>query len=228
MRKTPLRSVTPLRRKAWIRGAATVTNLWPRSAPIPARRGRHAATDRPVERTTAAEWEELRTGLWDRCGGHCEACDGRLSDLPAWEAHHCLLDGQGGADTLANLVAVHPRCHTLSRWAIHTNPAWAIYVRGLLVPSWADPANVPMVLPDGRRVLRYADFPTYLDAGPVPEGCCPAPIHADERLPVVADVPGMFIDLHRERVQTSTAYCHWCALPLARAGWFVPVGGDAA
>jgi hypothetical protein len=59
---------------------------------------------------------------------------------------------RGGDHSPANLVALHPACHTVAPEAVHQRPAWA-RERGLIVRSTEDPATVPLALPSGRRVL---------------------------------------------------------------------------
>lgn len=202
MKRTPMpASTTPLTRRTRLRY----------------RKLDHAATGQPVQRTTLVEWEGIRGAQWERCGGHCEACDGRLTDIPGWQwqSNHRKLEGQGGATDLTNLVATHPRCHVMSPYAIHHEPAWAMLVRGLLVPSWADPAAVPLVLPDGRRVL-LGDG--YTPAPDLPAGACPAPPHAGEHEP--ATVRGLLLAKHTDADPAPADYCAGCARALARAGWF--------
>ena len=86
--------------------------------------------------------KDLREQVYTRSGGVCDACGVRLTP-DAWDAHHRQLRGMGngrGRDTLANLVALHHHCHM---WA-HEHPVSA-RVRGLIVPSWADPETSPVL-----------------------------------------------------------------------------------
>lgn len=129
-----------------------------RRTPMPARattlqpyRRRHAATG---ARPAVADWDALRALLWARCGGFCEACGAKLNPL-WWDAHHRLMRSQGGHDEPADLVALHPGCHTVQPWSVHMRPQWA-YERGLLVHSGHDPAAAALLLPGGRRVLLTA------------------------------------------------------------------------
>jgi hypothetical protein len=97
---------------------------------------------------------ELREQIFQRSGGYCEACGGSLE--ANWAAHHRLLRSRGGKDSVTNLVALHHKCHNLSRPSVHLDPAWATE-RGLMCPSWEDPACLPLTLPSGVIVLLTDD-----------------------------------------------------------------------
>jgi len=114
--------------------------------------------------------QELRQATYDRAGGRCEAgatdgCPGKL-DRDAFEWHHRKLRSQGGDDTHENSLALCSACHA---W-VHRNPAAAKRL-GLIVPSWAHPADYALTLPDGRIVRVTRDngydlvFPPNLDRG---------------------------------------------------------------
>ncbi|MFC0546904.1 HNH endonuclease [Kutzneria chonburiensis] len=75
----------------------------------------------------------LRASIIDRSAYGCDLCRRPLSE-DRWECHHRQLRAQGGKDSLANLLALHDRCH---QW-IHHHPAWS-YGQGFLVPSYHDP-----------------------------------------------------------------------------------------
>lgn len=92
-----------------------------------------------------APWTDVRAVLWARCRGRCELC-GRALDAGSWDGHHRQLRGQGGPDCPCNGAALHPGCHTLGRTAVHVQVAMAT-VSGFIVPSWADPREVPVVVP---------------------------------------------------------------------------------
>ena len=83
-----------------------------------------------------------------RAKGYCECCG-----LPCDEfaLHHRRLRSQGGKDEVCNLIAVHHSCHNLGTNSIHNRPGIA-KVKGWIVPSWADPAEYPLHLPDGKVV----------------------------------------------------------------------------
>ena len=85
----------------------------------------------------------------DRAGFYCEACG-----LPGdnFALHHRKLRSQGGKDEPCNLIAVHHACHNLGTNSIHLAPARAKAL-GQIVPSWAQPHEYPLTLPDGSKVL---------------------------------------------------------------------------
>jgi 5-methylcytosine-specific restriction endonuclease McrA len=85
--------------------------------------------------------KELRDLVWDRDGGRCAICGQGLSEK-RWECHHRKLRSQGGRDEPANLLALHPRCHSEA----HDNRTWA-RERGYIVHPNTDPAS--------RAVLRH-------------------------------------------------------------------------
>lgn len=63
----------------------------------------------------------------------CEVCN----EKPSVHTHHRKLRSQGGGDEDTNTLRVCLGCHS----NIHANPSES-YARGLLVHSWADPADV--------------------------------------------------------------------------------------
>jgi len=85
----------------------------------------------------------------ERAGFYCEKC-GKVGHNFA--LHHRKLKSQGGQDEVCNLIAVHHECHNMGSQAIHMNPKESI-ANGWIVPSWADPASYPLILPDGTAVL---------------------------------------------------------------------------
>lgn len=149
IRRTGLSRQTPLTTRAPLGSTARLRR---RVAGLPQRRVRHAATGHLAAVT---DWEPLRGALWGRCAGFCEACDAKLNP-DWWDAHHRLPRSHGGTDTLPNLVALHPGCHTVQTWSVHIRPAWA-YDRGLLIHTGLRPADVPLELTDGRLVALTAD-----------------------------------------------------------------------
>jgi len=84
-----------------------------------------------------------------RAKGYCEACG-----LPGddFALHHRKLKSRGGKDEVANLIAVHHKCHNLGTKSIHLNPTLAT-VKGWMVPSWAEPAEYPLHLHDAEVVV---------------------------------------------------------------------------
>lgn len=67
----------------------------------------------------------------------CEACAASRAD----HLHHRQLKSQGGKNTAENLLHVCWRCHN----DIHVVRHDESYDRGLLVRSYAEPADVPVV-----------------------------------------------------------------------------------
>lgn len=80
----------------------------------------------------------------------CAVCGLPLPVTPA--IHHRKLRKHGGSDDLSNLIALHHACHNIAPKSVHQNPRLS-YENGWLVHSWAQPEEVPVLLPDGRQVL---------------------------------------------------------------------------
>ena len=93
--------------------------------------------------------QEVVDIVLERAGYYCEAC-GQNGDNFA--LHHRKLKSQGGKDEPCNLIAVHHQCHNLGTHSIHLSPAKAI-AKGQIVPSWAEPEETALHLPDGSKVL---------------------------------------------------------------------------
>lgn len=129
---------TPIARgeKGLTRSNASLT----RATPIP------RASAKPKPGVTP----ETRALVLTRCGGRCEAC-GKNLERGGVDLHH-RQRRRGGDHSPANLVALHPSCHTVAPEAVHQRPAWA-REQGLIVHSTDDPAITPLMLPSGRRVL---------------------------------------------------------------------------
>lgn len=79
-----------------------------------------------------------RDAVFDRAAGRCERCSTRIT-RETGQFHHRKLRSRGGDDSPANCVALCPACH---EW-VHANPRLAT-VTGWMVPSWADPAKIPV------------------------------------------------------------------------------------
>lgn len=95
---------------------------------------------RTAPRWDAADWESATHLLLVRCGFRCERCGDPLGN--ELERHHRQRREQGG-DRLANIVALHTRCHAY----VHAHPEEA-KAAGLIVSSHhPDPAEVPIRLP---------------------------------------------------------------------------------
>lgn len=119
---------------------------------LPRRKGvaRRRATPRrrDADRWDRDQWAAADLYLQRRAGGRCECCGNELRGRA--ERHHRTRRRDGG-DRLANLLLLLPDHHR--RWT--ENPAEAVD-RGIIVPTWADPAATP-VLHRGRTWLRLAD-----------------------------------------------------------------------
>lgn len=92
---------------------------------------------------------EIAEAVLERAGNYCEKC-GKVGSNFA--LHHRRLKSQGGQDEVCNLMAVHHECHNMGTFAIHMNPKESVE-NGWIVPSWAEPSEYPLILPDGSRVL---------------------------------------------------------------------------
>lgn len=92
---------------------------------------------------------KLRKAVFDR-DEHCVKCGKFLYDGVA--VHHRKLRKHGGTDSLSNLIALCSTCHNIAPDSVHQNPE-SSYAKGYMCPSWADPAEWPVTLPDGSRVL---------------------------------------------------------------------------
>lgn len=83
----------------------------------------------------------IRAKVLDRDGNRCARCAGWSPD--GMNLHHRQLRSQGGKNVISNLISLcgsgTTGCHG---WA-HANVADARAI-GLIVPSWADPAETPV------------------------------------------------------------------------------------
>lgn len=93
--------------------------------------------------------KQLREQVFAR-DEYCQKCGKTLCEPVA--VHHRKLRKHGGEDTLSNLIALCGTCHNIAPQSVHQNPRDS-YENGWLVPSWADPREWPMTLPNGTRVL---------------------------------------------------------------------------
>lgn len=86
-------------------------------------------------------WEDANALLVLRAGARCECCGkpfaGAPDDTP--ERHHRMRRRDGG-DRLSNLLMLRRACHAY--WTEH--PAEAIG-RGIIVPTYRDPATSPVL-----------------------------------------------------------------------------------
>jgi RNA-directed DNA polymerase len=49
--------------------------------------------------------------LWKRQKGICPICEQKITSITGWHKHHVIWRSKGGADTIENLVLLHPNCH---------------------------------------------------------------------------------------------------------------------
>lgn len=96
---------------------------------------------------------ELRMALFER-DRVCMKCGLGLREPVA--VHHRKLRKHGGKDALSNLIALCSTCHNIAPDSVHQNPEMS-YRYGWLVPSWADPEEWPLTLPNGNHVLLLDD-----------------------------------------------------------------------
>lgn len=95
-----------------------------------------------------------RQALAERFNNVCPWCGLPLGS--AFAVHHRKLRKHGGTNDPHNLVALHHGCHNLHTRSVHLQPA-AAYEWGYLVPSWDDPATVPLRVKGGEWVQLNAD-----------------------------------------------------------------------
>ena len=97
---------------------------------------------------------EIRDIVKVRCGAYCEKCGKPLGG--SWALHHRKLRSRGGKDTCSNFVALHHECHNMGTDSVHMNPS-ASNQAGLMVATWQDPEETPLILPSGAIVLLTDD-----------------------------------------------------------------------
>lgn len=100
-------------------------------------------------------WASVKTVVWARCGGRCEACGLHL-DPRSWDGHHRKLRSRGGRHSVPNTLALCPPCHVSAPYSVHRDVAAAMH-EGHIVPAHSDPATVPVRLYDGRWVRLTTD-----------------------------------------------------------------------
>lgn len=85
--------------------------------------------------------QQVRIVAHERQGGMCAACwSGVMIDDA--HAHHRMRRRDLGWCP-CNVVLLHPLCHVLDERSVHQRPEWA-RERGLIVPTWGEPADVPL------------------------------------------------------------------------------------
>lgn len=97
--------------------------------------------------------------VFERAGGRCERCSFGLGLL--WECHHRKLRSQGGDWSLANLLALHPACHSLQPGSVHLEPKVS-YGSGFLVKREDEPRDTPVLL-HGKRLVLLSPCGLYVD-----------------------------------------------------------------
>lgn len=97
--------------------------------------------------------QTLRVAVFSR-DRHCVKCGKPLREPVA--VHHRKLRKHGGQDDLTNLIALCSPCHNIAPGSVHQNPKIS-YENGWLVPSWGNPAEWPVTLANGSRVLLTAE-----------------------------------------------------------------------
>jgi hypothetical protein len=105
----------------------------------------------------------VRELVLDRDGYHCLGCGVDVRTVRWYSLQHRRARGVGGSNGPENLATVcgsatSPGCHLLCEARDLEMTA-----RGLYVPSWNDPADVPVILWTGRMVYlteagTYGDF----------------------------------------------------------------------
>lgn len=155
-RKTPLKRGGALKRTGGLKAGGALKrtagltrgSTLPRSAP-PARTAATAA--KPRKKKTGGEIPAaVRVAVLARAAGCCEACGKALGSGPVHLHHRQKRNGRN--HTVENLVALHPTCHVVAPEAVHQRPTWA-KSRGLILLAHHFPAEEPLTMPDGRRVL---------------------------------------------------------------------------
>jgi hypothetical protein len=99
----------------------------------------HLARRRRAQAVMA--WSMWRADVHARDDGRCVLCL-NFTSLADAEIHHRKLKSRGGIDEHPNLITLCPHCH---HTRVHRFPQWANAV-GLMVPSWAEPADWPVLL----------------------------------------------------------------------------------
>lgn len=100
---------------------------------------------------------KVRQLILDRDGYTCLGCGKDIRHAYWYSIQHRKARGQGGSNSCENLVtlcgsATSPGCHLLCE---ARDPEMT--ARGLVVPSWNDPAETPVVLWTGQGVYLTTD-----------------------------------------------------------------------
>jgi hypothetical protein len=106
--------------------------------------------------------QAVRSLVLERDDWTCLGCGKSVLGLQWWSLQHRQARGAGGGNGCENLAtlcgsATSPGCHLLCE-----SRSPEMTARGLVVPSWNDPAEVPVVLWTGRAVMLTTEG-TYSD-----------------------------------------------------------------
>lgn len=93
---------------------------------------------REAPRWTWEEWQDTSTPLFVRAGNLCECCGGDFIGTTI-ERHHRKRRRDGG-DRLSNVLLLRGSCH--AHWTAHPREAVR---RGIIVPTYRDPADLPVL-----------------------------------------------------------------------------------
>ncbi len=118
---------TPLERRTPLRANPETLYEWKRRTAAPLRKHKPGVAKRAPD---------AGARLRERSGDRCEyiADGGVRCREQAEHPHHRRLVKQGGEDTIVNLLAVCYAHHRAIHWGVSGS-----YLRGYLVPSWAEP-----------------------------------------------------------------------------------------
>lgn len=103
---------------------------------------------------------EVRSALLLRARGACEHCGAALDTWSGYSVHHRKLRSQGGSNDPSNLVVLAGSGSTICHALVHSRRKEIGEPGGWIVPSWADPAEVPILL-HGRTRTYLTDHYTY-------------------------------------------------------------------
>lgn len=98
----------------------------------------------------------VREVVWERQLGTCLACHAGMH-RDEFDAHHRTRRRDLGWCP-CNVVGLHHTCHVVAPGSVHQEPGASVE-RGLIVPSWADPRQVPLEhrVPWSGRLFLWCD-----------------------------------------------------------------------
>lgn len=112
----------------------------------PIKQRRDTPRRREAPQWDADAWQAADWQLTTRAHGNCERC-GKPLHRDHTSRHHRQRRRDGG-DRLANLLLLCGSGTTGCHGWVHANPQ-AATEQGWIVPTWANPANIPVRLADG-------------------------------------------------------------------------------